>query len=144
MSEPIVLTDDQRRQLARLIAALEQQTTGELKIVIEPFCDGDPLQCAQKHFFRLGLQHTRHRTGVLVYLAYVSRQFALLGDEGLHRHLPPDFWNALRDELIPLLQQKSVYEALQHALNRCGAELARFFPATTPNINELSDAVEGH
>ncbi|MCS6990536.1 MAG: TPM domain-containing protein [Chitinophagales bacterium] len=142
MADRPLLTDEDQQQLADLIAACEHQTSAEIKIFLEPWCWGDPLRRARQKFKELHLHRTRLRNGLLLYVAYQSHRFAVVGDEGLCQKLPPQFWEHLRDELIELFRKFPLAEALGHAIRRCGRELSHYFPAVSPNPNELSNTIE--
>ncbi|MCS6916285.1 MAG: TPM domain-containing protein [Chitinophagales bacterium] len=142
MTDRPLLTAQEQQFLAQAIADVEKQTTGEIKIFLEPECPTDPYVQAQKKFFELNLHQTRQRTGVLIYVAYQSHHFAVLADTGLHHQLPDGFWNNLRDELTEQFRNKPLAEALHHAVTRCGAALMRYAPAAPSNPDELSNRVE--
>jgi uncharacterized membrane protein len=45
------------------------------------------------------MTRTRHRNGVLIYLATEHRKFAILGDEGIHRVVPENYWEDVKEEM---------------------------------------------
>ena len=47
----------------------------------------DPLIAAQKKFRKLGMEKTRERNGVLIFVAPRAQKFAVIGDEGVHREM---------------------------------------------------------
>ena len=65
------------------IGDAEKMTSGEIRVHITPKCGDDVMKDAVKTFNRLKMYKTRHRNGVLIYVAFESRKFAILGDAGI-------------------------------------------------------------
>ena len=66
------------------IGEAEKMTSGEIRVHITPKCGNDVMKDAAKTFDRLKMYKTRHRNGVLIYVAFESRKFAILGDAGIN------------------------------------------------------------
>jgi uncharacterized membrane protein len=103
--------------LARAIAEAERHTSAEIGVHLErrvPRRPGhDPAQArAREVFVRLGLDRTRERNAVLIYLALDDRRLAVVGDEGVHARVGDEYWARLRDLLVERLRQGRVREAL--------------------------------
>ncbi|MBR2145962.1 MAG: TPM domain-containing protein, partial [Muribaculaceae bacterium] len=61
------------------IGEAEKMTSGEIRVHLTPKCGNDVMKEAAKTFNRLKMFKTRHRNGVLIYVAFESRKFAILG-----------------------------------------------------------------
>src|SRR6478735_3091048 len=85
-------TETEQQQIIEAIKQAELNTSGEIRLHIEPTCDGDPYERAQKVFESLGMQTTELKNGVLFYLAYKSKKFAIIGDKGIHEKVSQQFW----------------------------------------------------
>lgn len=132
----------------RILAAIadaESKTSGEIRIFVHRGeLKGDALTDAQKQFIALGVQKTRERNGVLIYVAPRARQFAVVGDEGVHAKCGEVFWQQLVEKMRAHFQSENFTEALVQAIDETGALLAAHFPRTSDDVNELSDdIVEG-
>jgi uncharacterized membrane protein len=129
---------------ARIVAAVrnaERGTSGEIRVAIARHRTRDPLASARRHFERLGMTQTAHRNGVLIFVAPASRNFAIIGDEGVHEKCGDGFWRALADAMTEKFRGGQFEEAVLHGVERAGALLAEHFPSDGENKNELSDDV---
>ena len=85
------------------------------------------------------MDRTRHRNGVLIYIAVVKKQFAILGDEGIDRQVPDDFWETEKELIQSYFSQGQFKEALVQSIERIGEKLKAFFPYEKDDANELPD-----
>lgn len=129
----------------KVIAAIKQaelNTSGEVKVHIEELCpEADPLERAKKVFFHLNLDGTAQRNGVLFYLAYGDKKFAVLGDIGIDKLVPANFWESTRDTLRFNFEQGNFSEGLQMGIKEAGFQLKKYFPYKSDDINEISDDI---
>ena len=56
---------------------------------------GDALPAAQKQFRNLGMQKTKERNAVLIFVAPRARKFAVIGDDGVHQKCGEEYWTQL-------------------------------------------------
>jgi len=124
------------------IAAAEQNTSGEIRVVIARGAAPDPVATAQTHFERLGMTRTAHRNGVLVFLAPRSRTFAVVGDTAVHERCGEEFWQRLATAMEEHFRRGEFTTGLVHGIERAGALLAQHFPRTPDDRNELPDEIE--
>jgi len=137
-----LLSEKHRRQIREAIQQAERQTSGEIRVVLEALCQGDPYERALEHFAKLGMIHTRQRNGVLVYVALKDRKFALVGDEGIHRHVGDQFWQEVAETMCSYFQKGQVIEGIRMGVLRIGEVLSRYFPSLgEADLNELPDEV---
>lgn len=134
--------------IAAAVAAAEARTSAELRVHLErhvpPGPDGAPadaLRRAQAVFVALGMDRTAEHSGVLIYLAVDDHQLAVVGDEGVHARVGDRFWHQMRDAMVERLRAGASRDAVIAALAEVGAVLARHFPGTGGDANELSDQV---
>jgi len=123
------------------IAKAEAGTSGEIRVFVSPRHVEDPVARAEKRFEKLGMTSTRHRNGVLLYFAPVSRKFAIVGDRGIHEICGPAFWEELVAEIRPVLHAGHFTDAVTHAVRQAGKLLARHFPAEPEDRDELPNAI---
>ena len=131
---------DEQRVLSAIRAA-ESKTSGEIRVHVERWSREPALVTAQRWFERLGMRRTHHRNGILFYVAVDERAFAVVGDEGIHRAVGPEFWEALRDAMASSFAQGDFASGLVKAIDTAGARLAEHFPRRPEDRNELPDDV---
>jgi uncharacterized membrane protein len=119
------------------IAAAEQKTSGEIRVFISRRTPEDALARARQRFEKLGMTRTRHRNAVLIYFAPRVRKFAVVGDAGIHEKCGAAFWEETVAEIGQHMHAERFTEAVQHAVRKVGALLARHFPAEPGDANEL-------
>lgn len=132
---------EEQALLIKAIEEAEQNTSGEIRLHVENFCFGNPVDAAIKTFHRLKMQNTKERNGVLFYIAVISHKMAIVGDEGIHQKLGESFWKNLSDKLISSFKQKGHAAVLAMCIWECGNELKKIFPIKEDNKNELSNSI---
>ena len=135
------LNERQRELILQAIKQAELKTSGELKIHVEAKCTEDPVERAKKVFVQLGMHKTELKNGVLFYLAFESRKFAVIGDEGIDNATPSNFWNEIKDKMSESFRLGNFAEGLINGIEQAGAALAEYFPRTNEDKNELSDEI---
>ncbi len=125
----------------------EASTSAEIRVHLErrvhhlPLQRPDALRRARRVFAHLGMHLTADRHGVLIYLAVEDRKLAIVGDEGIHRHVGDAYWETVRDLMIARLREGRALEAVVAGVAEVGRVLARHFPRRPDDRNELSDQV---
>jgi uncharacterized membrane protein len=132
-------------RIVNAIKELEAKTSGEVRVYIQrgTFKE-DALPRAQKKFLELGMQKTRERNAVLIFVAPREQKFAVVGDEGIHQKSGEQFWQELVEKMRGHFQREEFTDALVEAIESAGQLLARYFPKGSDRGNELPDnIVEG-
>jgi uncharacterized membrane protein len=124
------------------IQAAERLTSGEIRVLLARHQVADPVATARKHFERLGMTSTAERNGVLIFLAPRSRNFAVLGDTGVHAKCGDAFWRELAAAMTGLFKRDDFTGGLVHGIEKAGGLLAAHFPRQPGDRNELADDVE--
>ena len=133
--------------MADAVRAAEATTSAEIRVHLErrvhrlPLQRPDALRRARRVFAHLGMHLTAERHGVLIYLAVEDRKLAIVGDEGIHRHVGDAYWETVRDLMIARLREGRALEAVMAGVAEVGRVLARHFPRRPDDENELSDQV---
>lgn len=133
-----------KEEEARIISTIEEvenRTSGEVRVHLARDAGKDVLEEAKRTFVKLGMDQTRERNGVLFFLVPKAHKFAILGDEGINRRVPENFWQDVRDLAQTQFRQGHFAEGICRALERIGEKLAAFFPPRHDDDNELPDAV---
>ena len=134
------------RQLSheRIHAAIqeaEQKTSGEIRVMISHRSAPEPVAAARAAFLRLGMQQTRHRNAVLLFVAPRSRTFAVIGDEAVHARCGDEFWRELAAAMTGYFKRDDFTGGLVHGIATAGKLLAAHFPREADDRNELPDDV---
>jgi uncharacterized membrane protein/ribosomal protein S18 acetylase RimI-like enzyme len=133
--------------IAAAVARAEAGTSGEIRVHLERRLPRglrrraiEPLVRARQVFSNLGMDRTRERNAVLIYLAIEDRKLAIVGDHGIHSRVQPGFWERLRDGMVERLGHEAPREALVQAVIAVGETLRRHYPPVDA-VNELPDRV---
>lgn len=136
------LKEDEQRAIVACIGDAEKLTSGEIRVHVEPQCKcGNPLDRAVEVFANLGMHKTRERNGVLIYIAYRSRRFAIIGDKGINERVPADFWENEKSTLASFLSAGKSGEGLCKVIMQVGENLSKYFPHKDDDVNEQSDEI---
>jgi uncharacterized membrane protein len=129
----------------RIVGAIkeaETKTSGQIRVYVQRGeLAGDPVIAAQEKFQQLGMQATKERNGVLIFVLPRARKFAVLGDEGVHRKCGNEFWQQLVERMRAHFLNESFTDALVEAIEETGKLLAHHFPKTSAPRNELPDEI---
>lgn len=141
--KPEFLSVSEREKILNAIKQAEMKTSGEVRVFIESRCRFvDPLDRAAELFWNLKMDQTADHNGVLVYVAVKDHQMAVLGDEGIHKKVGNDFWNAEVQKMRRHFQEDHYMEALVHVVNDIGHALHEHFPyQRETDKNELPDDI---
>ena len=137
-----ILSELQQKNIIAAIKLAEKNTSGELKVHIEENCvGGDPMVRAKEVFAYLSLQKTAQRNGVLFYLAFEDRKFAVFGDKGINEKVGQTFWNSTKELMKTYFQKEDFENGLCLAITEAGNKLKHYFPYNTDDKNEISDEI---
>jgi uncharacterized membrane protein len=129
------------KRIADAIGEAEQRSSGEICVYISHRKRRDALEFARARFKKLGMTRTRLRNAVLIYLAPLSRQFAVVGDTGVHEKCGDGFWQEVVAAMKPRLQGENFTEAILDGIRKVGDVLAQHFPREPGDKNELADQI---
>jgi uncharacterized membrane protein len=118
----------QHDEIVAAIRNTEHQTTGEIRVSISPKRIKDPVAAAQVEFLRLGMNHSKDRNGVLIFVAPRARKFAVIGDEAVHTKCGEVFWQELAAALTGYFRKSEFTPGIIHAVQKAGELLAEHFP----------------
>ncbi len=146
ISSPPLLTEEELHTIAHTIAEVEEKTSGEIRVSIRrrrgwrerKFSISD---LALREFHHLGMNKTKDKTGVLLFLCVADRAFHIVGDEGIHKKVPDKFWESLADTMSGHFKDGKFCHGICMMVQEIGAVLQKEFPARGGNANELSDDV---
>ncbi|MBS9523509.1 TPM domain-containing protein [Litoribacter ruber] len=140
---PEKLFSPQDRQIIiDAIKQAERTTSGEIQVHLENHCSADVMDRAAEVFELLKMHKTQYRNAVLFYLAVEDHKFAILGDAGINRVVPPHFWEDIKEAMLAQFKNKEYTEGLRIGIEMTGQQLQVHFPYDQKgDDNELPDEI---
>ncbi|NSL90046.1 TPM domain-containing protein [Chitinophaga solisilvae] len=137
-----IFSETEKNRLVQAIRVAERLTSGEIRLFVENHCTYvDPIDRAREAFLSLGMEKTKQRNGVLVYVAIRDRQFAIVGDQGIHEKVGDDFWQKEATLLRTHFQDSHIIEGIEECIREIGESLRTHFPHEAGDSNELPDDI---
>lgn len=142
MASETFFTKEQEAQIVEAIKAAEKNTSGEIRVHIEPSAKGKPaLERAIEVFQELEMHQTEARNGVLIYLAFEDHSFSVFGDKGINEVVGENFWNSTRDLMQSSFKKAEFAKGLVDGITEAGNALKTYFPYQKDDQNELDDQI---
>lgn len=135
------LTADQQKTVVDVVRIAEKGTSGEIRIHIDRDCNIDPVKRAEEVFDKLHMNRTKLRNGVLIYVACNSKVFAIIGDKGIDRVVPENFWEDVIEAMGHEFRNGRFAEGISKAVLMTGEKLRDFFPYQNDDVNEQPDDI---
>jgi uncharacterized membrane protein len=136
------LSDTQKAEIIKAIQLAERNSSGEIRVHIEKVCaTPDVLDRATEVFSEIGMINTAQQNGVLFYLSIDDRKFAVLGDKGIDKVVPENFWESTKELLRNHFSKGLFTEGLVKGIHSAGEQLKHFFPYQSDDSNELPDDI---
>ena len=134
-------SDIESEQLVNKISELEQKTESEIRIHIEDVCEESAFDRAVEVFQKLGMQKTKDKTGILIYLATQDKKMAVLGDKGINEKLENNFWDSIIEKRKVKFETQGVSSGLELGLELIGQKLIEYFPERGTPSNQLPNDI---
>ena len=135
-------TKEQESDIIGAIKASEKNTSGEIRVHIEPSTKGkDALERGVEVFQELEMHQTEARNGVLFYLAYDDHRFSIFGDQGINDKVEANFWDSTRDLIQTAFRKGDFAKGLVDGITEAGRVLKTHFPYQEDDQNELDDSI---
>ncbi len=135
------LSAEQEQSIVNAIKIAEKNTSGEIRVHIEKNTKKPPMERAKEVFQFLKMDRTHLKNGVLFYLAVESKQFAIIGDEGIHKFVPNNFWEIVKNKVLTNFAEKNYAKGLEEGIIEVGNQLKAYFPYEKDDVNELPDEI---
>ena len=129
-------------RIVAAIAEAEGKTSGEIRVHVHHRAVADPIAAGRKVFEKLGMARTAEKNGVLIFVAPRSRNFAILGDTGIHEKCGDDLWETAAAEMAGHFQKGDFSAGIVATIRKTGEALAAHFPPRTQRRNELPDEID--
>jgi uncharacterized membrane protein len=136
------LSDTQKTEIINAIQTAERNSSGEIRVHIEKICSSENVfDRAAEVFAEIGMINTAQQNGVLFYLSIDDRKFAVIGDKGIDKVVPENFWESTKILLRTHFSQGQFTEGLVKGIHLAGEQLKHFFPYQSDDVNELPDEI---
>ncbi|MEZ4907918.1 MAG: TPM domain-containing protein [Saprospiraceae bacterium] len=133
-------TDD--KKIINCIKEAEKQTSGEIRVHFQKKLKVDILEEAVNTFYRLKMDETKDKNGVLFFFVMKKKKFAIIGDKGINDVVPDDFWENIKIALTEDFSNGHKTSGICNAIKMAGDKLKEFFPYDSVNdVNELPDEI---
>ena len=139
MSASGFFSTEGRSLIEQAILEAERNTSGEIRVHVETDFTGDVLDHAATVFNNLNMQKTSLRNGVLIYLGIKNKKFAILGDAGINKVVPADFWEHTKSVMEGYFKNSDFAGGLAVGVKMAGEQLQKHFPYKQGDVNELSN-----
>ena len=90
--------------------------------------------------FRIGIEsRTRAATGVLIYLSLAEHRAEIVADAAINMHVQPGDWGDAMAALTADVRDGRPGDGIVEAVEMVGALIARHFPPSHDDVNEMPD-----
>ena len=140
------LNDDELLRISSAIKEMEKISSGEIVVSIKEKRGllqkrKTVKQLAIEEFRRLGINKTRDKTGILLYILLKDREFHVFADDGIHSIVGDTTWEEIKDLLLQFFRDGEFCQGIVAAVSRIGAVLSAHFPIKPDDTNEISNRV---
>ncbi|NQW43493.1 MAG: TPM domain-containing protein [Bacteroidetes bacterium] len=132
---------EEEQKIVHAIRAAEKNTSGELRVHLSPKVKTTILDDGLHYFKKLKMHKTAQRNGVLIFIAYQTKEFCIIGDEGIHAKVPENFWDSVKNAMTEKFIEGNIVEGIAQGLQLSGEQLKAFFPLLSNDKNELNDTI---
>ncbi len=129
-------------RIVEAIGAAEKKTSAEIRVHVTRRVPENLEERSLRRFHLLGMTKTAERNGVLIYVAPRAHQFRILGDEGIHAKVGPEFWKDVAAGMELHFRKAEFTEGVVESVRRVGEALAAHFPRRHDDRDELSNAID--
>ncbi|MEY2828771.1 MAG: hypothetical protein RIQ33_629 [Bacteroidota bacterium] len=133
-------TASEKETIKLAIQQAESNTSGEIRVYVENKCaHKNVLDRATECFYKLKMQNTQLKNGVLIYVAIKDKKFAIIGDSGINKVVGNNFWDSEKENMQSYFKQGKIIEGIEATVLKVGNQLKQYFPHQADDKNELSD-----
>ncbi len=134
------------RRIGETITDGERRHMGELEFAVEASLPFGVLLSGRSSkdraidwFGRLRVWDTAHNSGILIYVLLADRTVEIVADRGIHARVGDAGWQAIAADMQRAFADGRFEDGANAGLVAASELLARHFPATGENPNELPD-----
>ncbi|MDH3321725.1 MAG: TPM domain-containing protein [Flavobacteriaceae bacterium] len=135
------LTYEEEQRVIEAIRDAESATSGEIRVHLEKDLKIDCLEHAKEVFHLLHMDETVDKNGVLFYIAVKDRKLAIIGDSGIDKVVPENFWESVKNTVVDEFAKGNKADGLVLGILEAGQKLQQYFPFNKEGSNELTDEI---
>jgi uncharacterized membrane protein len=140
------LSNVQLDEIRDYIAEAEKNTSGEIRICFlerKAWVDRkkSPRDIAIREFFRLGMDKTEHKTGVLLLIMFREKIFEIIADEGINSKIDGTIWDTITGSMTSEFRNGRYKDGILKGLEEIKNILKKDFPRADNDKNELPDDI---
>ncbi len=140
------ISDDEMLRISNRIKEVEKTTAGEICVAVKEHLHflqrNKPIHAlAEKEFVRLGVDKTRDKTGILIFVLLPKRQFYIMADTGINEKVPENTWDSIKDEMQKMFLTGEFSKGIIHGVQRVGNILSEHFPVKADDMDEISNEI---
>lgn len=133
-------------KIAATIAEVERGTSAEIRVCIREERDHDEAglsleEVAKGEFFKLGMDKTSGRNGILLFILFEEHKFYVMGDEGIHKRVHPETWEDVAATLKEHFKHGNYEAGIHDALKKIISHVHTEFASSGDTARELSNEV---
>jgi uncharacterized membrane protein len=136
-----IFSEKEQELISNAVESAERYTSGEIRICVEKTCSEPVLDRAANYFKKLDMDKTAQRNGVLIYIATEDHQFAIIGDAGINKLVPHDFWDSTKDTMLAYFKEGDLTAGIIAGIKMAGDQLKTYFPYLDGDVNELPNEI---
>lgn len=133
-------------EIEKAVKHSELRHSGELRFALENTLPLSKVwrgvsarQRAFELFAKLRIWDTEANSGVLIYLSLADREVHIVADRGINRRVAQSEWDAIAEAMQQEFKRGDFLRGSLLGIERITQLLARHFPPSADNPNELSD-----
>lgn len=137
----IRLDSNAEQKIVQAIAAAEDGTRAEIRVHLATKIRKDAYADAIVVFKKLNLHKTELRSGILIYVIPSEKQFAIVGDVGIHEKVTDEFWKDVSEKMSLSFKTGDMATGIVQGIQLAGTKLKEYFPWKGHNPNEISNEI---
>jgi len=134
-------TADEEKSIIGSIKKAELNTSGEIRVHLHKKVKKGLAKDAKRAFKMMNMHKTKARNGVLVFIVPEAKQFAILGDKGINKQVPDNFWDSTKDLMQSHFRKGDFTTGICVGVEAVGEQLKTYFPYQSDDVNELPDEI---
>lgn len=140
------LSKDELDSISNHIAEIEKFTSSEIRICFKKNTAWaerklSSREMAVKEFHKLGMQNTKDKTGVLLYILFNDRKFEVVADKGINDKISGEKWEVIKYHLTSEFKSGNFKSGIIKSLDEIKEVLMNEFPRKDDDTNELSNDI---
>lgn len=133
-------------ELKNEIGKIESETSGEIRLCLKLKRGFHERKLAHrelaiKEFFKLEVNKTVDKTGVLIFILFEEKKFEIIADDGINSKIHQEKWDLIINQIKTEFSNGNFKAGLIKCLNEIGKILIKEFPIKPGDRNELPDDI---